>query len=161
MSEKITCEALIEGGQASAGPPIGPTLGGTGVNLLQIVQKINEKTQNYEGLKVPVKITVDTTSKEFEISVGTPPTSALLLNAAKAEKGSGTVGADYAGDLSMDQIIRIAKSKQENVTAASLKATIKTVLGTARSCGLKVDGQPVKEVMDALDEGKYQDLLKE
>jgi len=74
---KVTCEALVEGGKASAGPPIAPVLGPTGVNLYSVVTRINELTEDLKGLKVPVTIVVDDDTKEFEITVGLPPTSAL------------------------------------------------------------------------------------
>ncbi|MHA1839951.1 MAG: 50S ribosomal protein L11 [Candidatus Ranarchaeia archaeon] len=161
MGEKVTCEALIEGGKASAGPPIGPTLGGTGANLFQIVQKINDLTKDYAGLKVPVKIVVDKDTKEFDIEVGMPPTSALLLNAAKIAKGSSNTGTENVGNVTLEQVISIAKSKMASLTAASLKNAVRTVLGTARSCGLTVDERPVQEVMIDLQEGKLDSVLKE
>ena len=161
MGEKISCEALIEGGKASAGPPIGPTLGGTGVNLLQIVEKINELTKEYTGLKVPVRIVVDTETKAFDVTVGTPPTSALLLNAAKIPKGSPTVGTEIAGNVTFDQIITIAKSKQDTLTSSDLKSSVSTILGTAQSCGITVDEKSVKDILVEIKEGKLDSVLKE
>ena len=112
MSEKKVIEALISGGQATAGPPLGPALGPLGVNVLAIVNKINEVTKDFAGMKVPVKITVNTETKEFEVTVGTPTTSALIVSELKIEKGSGTPKTEKAGDLTMEQLIRIAKAKQ-------------------------------------------------
>ncbi len=161
MGEKVTCEALVEGGKASAGPPIGPTLGGTGVNLLDIVKEINEKTKDFTGLKVPVKIIADTGTKQFEVEVGMPPTSALLINAAKASQGTGTAGTDFVGSISFDQVVKIAKSKQEKLTAGSLKTMVKTVLGTAQSCGIKVDDKPAPEIIDGINQGEFDDQLSQ
>ena len=82
-----TIEALVDGGKASAGPPLGPALGPLGVNIGAIVGEINNKTKNFDGMKVPVKIIVDEKTKEFTITIGTPPTSALILKELGIEKG--------------------------------------------------------------------------
>ena len=104
--QKVKVSALVEGGKASAGPPIGPALGSTGVNLYQVVQKINEITSEYKGLKVPVNITVDRETKEFEVEVGMPPTSALIIKEVKeTEKGSGAAGTDLVGNIPFSKIV--------------------------------------------------------
>lgn len=109
MSEKKTVDLLVSGGQATAGPPLGPALGPLGVNVLEIVNKINELTKDYAGMKVPVKVTVDPETKEFEVTIGTPTTSALIVRELKIEKGSGTPNTEKVGNLTMEQIIRISK----------------------------------------------------
>ena len=75
MGEKKSISALVSGGEASAGPPLGPALGPMGVNVLQVVNTINEKTKDFPGMKVPVKVEVDTETKKFTIEVGIPPHS--------------------------------------------------------------------------------------
>ena len=90
MSQSKVVESLVNGGQATAGPPLGPALGPLGVNVLSIVNKINEMTNQYAGMKVPVKIIVDTETKSFEVSVGIPTTSALIVSELGVKKGSGT-----------------------------------------------------------------------
>ena len=102
MAEII--EALVDGGNATPGPPLGPVLGPLGINIMDVVKVINEKTKAFEGMKVPVKVIVDTATQEFEITVGTPPTSALILKELKLEKGSSNPRADKVGDLSMEQV---------------------------------------------------------
>jgi large subunit ribosomal protein L11 len=161
MSEKKVIEALISGGQATAGPPLGPALGPLGVNVLAIVNKINEVTKDFAGMKVPVKITVDTETKEFEVTVGTPTTSALIVSELKIEKGSGSPKTEKVGDLSMEQLIRVAKVKRAEVLARNLKAAVKEVLGSCVSMGVTVDGRDPKEVQKEIDQGKYDELLKE
>ena len=99
MAKLVNVNALVEGGKASAGPPIGPALGPTGVNLYQVVQKINETTKDFAGLRVPVKITVDTETKLFQVEVGLPPTSALVLREVNQPKGSGKPNEQKVGDL--------------------------------------------------------------
>lgn len=155
MSEKKVVEALVSGGQATAGPPLGPLLGPLGVNVLAIVNKINEVTKDYAGMKVPVKIAVDTETKEFEVSVGTPTTAALIVSELKVEKGSGTPKTQKVGNLSMEQLVRIAKVKRTELLSRSLKAAVKEVLGSCVSMGVTVEGKEPKEVQKEIDEGKH------
>ena len=159
MGEMKIVEALVSGGQATAGPPLGPALGPLGVNVLAIVTKINEITKDYSGMKVPVKISVDTDNKEFEVSVGTPTTSALLVSELGVTKGSGTPNTDKIGDLSLEQVIRIAKVKIEDVLARDLKAAVNEVLGTGVSMGVTVEGKDPREVQKEIRNGKHDALL--
>ena len=101
MGEKKVVELLVSGGQANAGPPLGPALGPLGLNVMAVVTKINELTKDYAGMKVPVKITADSEDKSFEVSVGTPTASALIVAELKIEKGSGTPNTLKVGNLSM------------------------------------------------------------
>ncbi|MHA1231906.1 MAG: 50S ribosomal protein L11 [Candidatus Helarchaeota archaeon] len=157
----VKVSALIEGGKASAGPPIGPALGATGVNLYQVVQKINEITKDFKGLKVPVHITVNRETKEFEIEIGMPPTSALIIKEIKeVEKGSSTPGSEYVGDISFDKIVEIAKKKEKYLFGKDLKKRVKTIIGTCQSCGITIDGKKPKEILKEINENKYDDLLK-
>jgi large subunit ribosomal protein L11 len=156
MSEaKKIVEALVAGGQATAGPPLGPALGPLGVNVLVIVNKINEVTKDYAGMKVPVKIIVDTETKEFEVTVGTPTASALIVSELKIEKGSGSPKAQKVGDLSMEQVVRIAKLKQAELLSTNTKAAVKEILGTCVSMGATVEGKDPREVQKEIDEGKH------
>ncbi len=159
MSEKKIVEALVNGGQANAGPPLGPALGPLGVNVLAIVDKINEITKAYSGMKVPVKISVDTESKEFEVTVGTPTTSALIISELGVEKGSGAPNTEKIGDLSLEQAIRIAKLKSDNILARDLKGAVNEVLGTGVSMGVTVEGKDPREVQKEINEGKHDALL--
>ena len=159
MGEKKIVEALISGGQATAGPPLGPALGPLGVNVLAIVNKMNEITSDYSGMKVPVKVSVDTDTKEFEVSVGTPTTSALLVSELGITKGSGVPSTEKVGDLSLDQVVRIAKVKAEDVLARDLKGAVKEILGTSVTMGVTVEGKDPREVQKEVDKGKHDALL--
>ena len=152
---KKTVEALVAGGQATAGPPLGPALGPLGVNVLAIVNKINDVTKDYAGMKVPVKVIVDPETKEFEVAVGTPTASALIVSELKVEKGSGSPKAQKIGDLSMEQLVRIAKMKRVEQLAPTIKAAVKEILGTCVSMGVTVEGKDPKEVQKEIDEGKH------
>ncbi len=159
MGEKKIVEALVNGGQATAGPPLGPALGPLGVNVLAIVTKINEITQDYSGMKVPVKISVDTDNKEFEVTVGTPTTSALLVSELGVTKGSGTPNTEKIGDLSLDQVIRIAKVKADDILGRDLKAAVKEVLGTGVSMGVTIEGKDPRIFQQEIDDGKHDAAL--
>jgi large subunit ribosomal protein L11 len=161
MSEaKKVVEALVAGGQATAGPPLGPALGPLGVNVVAIVNKINEVTKDYAGMKVPVKVIVDTETKQFEVTVGTPTTSALIVSELKIEKGSGSPKAQKVGNLNMDQIVKIAKMKSAELLSTNLKRSVKEVLGSCVSMGVTAEGKDPKEVQKEVDEGKYDSILR-
>ncbi|MFX0113620.1 MAG: 50S ribosomal protein L11 [Candidatus Hodarchaeota archaeon] len=153
-----TVEALVEGGKASPGPPLGPALGPLGVNIKAIVDKINEATKSFAGMKVPVSVIVQA-DKTFEIEVGIPPTSALLAKEAGVEKGSGTAGTEPAADLKMESVVKVAKMKLDVMLAFTLKSAVKEVLGTAVSAGYTVEGSSPQEIQKAIDEGEYDSLF--
>jgi large subunit ribosomal protein L11 len=159
MGEKKVVELLVSGGQATAGPPLGPALGPLGVNVLAIVNKINELTKDYSGMKVPVKVTVDPETKQFDVSVGTPTMSALIVSELKIEKGSGTPSTQKVGNLTMEQVIRIAKIKRPELLAKTLKLAVKEVLGSCVSMGVTVEGKDPREMQREIDEGKYDEVL--
>ena len=153
MTEKV--EALVEGGKASAGPPLGPALGPLGVNIMQIINTINEKTKQFDGMKVPVKVLVDPKTKNFEIEVGTPPASSLIIKELGLEKGSGSAATHKVGNLTVDQAIKIAKMKEDNLLGKELKQKTKEVIGTCVSLGVTVEGKKPKEIQKAIDEGEF------
>ena len=101
---KDTVEILIEGGSATPGPPLGPAIGPFGINMMQVVEEINEKSADFKGMKVPVIVTIDSDTKDFEIAIGTPPTTALIMDELNIEKGSHEPGTEVAADLSVDMI---------------------------------------------------------
>ena len=159
MAEKKVVELLVSGGQATAGPPLGPALGPLGVNVLAIVNKINELTKDYSGMKVPVKVTVDPETKEFEVSVGTPTTSALIVSELKIKKGSGTPSTEKVGNLTIEQVMRIVKLKRPELLAKTLKAAAKEVLGSCVSLGVTVEDKDPRETQREIDEGKYDEIF--
>jgi large subunit ribosomal protein L11 len=159
VSEKKVIDALVSGGQATAGPPLGPALGPLGVNVLAIVNKINEITKSYTGMKVPVKITVDVETKEFEVSVGTPTTSALIVSELGVEKGSVAPNTEKIGNLSLQQVVKIAKLKHSELLARNLRYAAKEVLGSCVSMGVTVEEKDPREVQKEIDEGKHDALL--
>jgi large subunit ribosomal protein L11 len=150
-------EALVPGGKASAGPPLGPALGPLGVNVAQVVAKINEQTKDLNGMQVPVKIKVKSRT-EFEIEVGTPPTSALILKEMGVEKGTGDK--TVVGNLTMEQVLKIANVKRKGLLSKTMKNAAREVIGTAGSLGATIDGMPSKEAQAAVVSGKYDEILE-
>lgn len=162
---KITIQALIEGGKATMGPPLGPQLGPSGVNPGLVIAAINEKTSAFIGMSVPIKVIVDKDAKTFEIEVGTPPTSGLI----KGELGlkepvkeeAGVKGKKTIGNLTFDQVVKIAGMKRSATLAKTLKAGAMEVMGTCVSLGVTVEGKKPQEVQAEVKEGKWDKQLKE
>jgi large subunit ribosomal protein L11 len=160
LGEKKQVEALLNGGEATAGPPLGPALGPLGVNVLQIVNRINELTSGYSGMKVPVRVIVDVETKAFEVEIGTPTTSALIVKELGIEKGSGNPKAEKAGNLTVEQVVKIAKMKLPASYALSDNSAAKEVLGSCISMGITVDGRDPREIQKEISEGKWDKLFK-
>jgi large subunit ribosomal protein L11 len=155
MGEKKIINVLVTGGEASAGPPLGPALGPLGVNVLGIVNEINSKTGDFKGMRVPVKVEVDQETKKFEVSVGTPTTSALVAKESGSAKGSAKPNVDFVGDLSIDKVISIARSKMSGSYAKTIQSAAKEVIGSCVSMGVKVEGKDPREAMADLEAGKW------
>lgn len=160
MSEKKIVEALVNGGQATAGPPLGPVLGPLGLNVLAVVNKINELTKSYAGMKVPVKIEIDVGTKEFGVTIGIPTTLALIVKELGISKGSGTPNTNKVGNLTMEQLIRVVRQKQDTFLSKNLKGAVKETLGSCSSMGVTVDGKDAKIVQEEIDKGLYDEFLK-
>lgn len=161
MGIKKTFKFIVEGGKATAGPPIGPALGPLGLNLMEVVDKINKATKEFSGMKVPVEVEVDVDEKVFEVKVGTPTVAALIIRELRVEKGSSKPSVEKVGDLSMAQVVKIAKIKRPSLLSKTLKAAVKEVLGACLSMGVTVDGKDPKQVQREVDQGLYDELLKE
>jgi len=160
MGDKQKISSLVTGGQASAGPPLGPALGPMGVNIMQVIEAINEKTKDFDGMKVPVTVSVDTETKKWEIEIGIPSAAALVLKEAGIQKGSGTSGTDWVADVGIDTIVKVAKTKLDSSYATSLKSVAKEIIGTCLCLGIKIEGKTPKEITVEINEGKFDDKLK-
>ena len=157
MPDKV--EVLVDGGRASPGPPLGPALGPMGVNIVKVVAEINEKTKAFAGMKVPVKIVIEK-DKTWKITVGTPPTSALIMAELKIEKATGASRVNMSGNLKFEQVVKIAKMKENDLMGDTLLRKVKEVLGSCESMGVSVDGQEAKDVQREVGKGKYNAKLK-
>ena len=157
---KIVVKALVTGGAASGGPPIGPAVGPTGINIKDVVDAVNEKTMLFKGLTVPVRIECDPETKQFEIFVETPSTASLLLKELGIEKGSINSSEKKAGDLTLEQVINVTNAKKDIFLSKTFKNAVKTVLGTALSVGVTVEGNDPRVVQKKIDNGDYDDVIK-
>ena len=155
MGEKQIINVLVTGGEASAGPPLGPALGPLGVNVLGIVNEINKQTADFKGMRVPVKVEVDKESKQFAIIVGTPTTSALVAKESGIAKGSAKPNVDFVGELTMDKVVTIAKSMIAGSYAATTRSAVKEVVGSCVSMGVKIEGMDARALMKEIDAGKW------
>lgn len=154
-----TVEVLVEGGRATPGQPLGPALGPLGVNIPKIVAEINNKTRAFDGMKVPVKIIIDSKTKDFEVKVGTPPTSSLISKELGVEKGSGSPKANKVGNLSIAQAIKIAEMKGDSLMGKDLKMRVLEVVGTCTSMGVTIEGMEPKVARNEILAGKFDQQL--
>ena len=157
---RIIVRALITGGAASGGPPIGPAVGPTGINIKDVVDAVNEKTMLFKGLTVPVRIECDPVTKQFEIFVETPSTASLLLKELGVEKGSINSSEKKSGDLTLEQVITVTNAKKDIFLAKTFKNAVKTVLGTALSIGATVEGSNPRDIQKRIDAGEYDDKIQ-
>ena len=160
MTDNKSISAFVTGGEASAGPPLGPALGPMGVNVLQVVNTINDKTKDFSGMKVPVRVEVDPDTKKFTVEVGVPPTAALINKEAGVNKGSGTAGTTFAGNIGIESAIKIAKMKLDRSYARDIRGAVQEVIGTCVSLGMRVDNKPAKEIYADIGSGKYDEALQ-
>lgn len=159
MSE-TTVTTLVEGGQASAGPPLGPELAPIqGVDVGEIVNAINEETEDFQGMEVPVDVIVDEDTGSFEIEVGKPPIAALIKDEIGIDSGSGEPNKNKVADMDFETACKLARMKESDLLAMDLRGAVKEVIGSAQSMGITVDGKDAYEVQQEISEGKYDDRL--
>jgi len=142
MAKKVTAYVKLQvaAGKANPSPPVGPALGQHGVNIMEFCKAFNAQTQNLEpGLPTPVVITVYS-DRSFTFITKTPPAPVLLKKAAGIQSGSGRPNTQKVGKVTKQQIEEIAKTKLQDMNAASLETAMRSIAGTARSMGLEVEG---------------------
>jgi large subunit ribosomal protein L11 len=151
---KEVVESLVEGGKATAAPPLGPALGPKGVNIGLVITEINKKTAVFKGMQVPVKIIIDSATKSFDITVGTPPAAELIKKEAGVEKGAGNP-LDHVADIKIEQVIKIAKMKEDALTGKTMKSRVKEVIGTCNSMGVMVEEMHARDALRAVEQGRF------
>lgn len=140
MAEKEIAKIIklqIPAGKATPAPPVGPALGGTGINIMQFVKEFNDKTAKEAGMIIPIVLTVYK-DKSFTFITKEPPMAVLIKKAAKIEKASGKPNIDKVATITKAQVEEIAKQKMPDLNAASLEAAMSMVEGTARSMGVLI-----------------------
>jgi large subunit ribosomal protein L11 len=152
-----TIELLVEGGEATAGPPLGPALGPTDVNVGEVVGAINEETADFEGTEVPVTVTIE--DGEYEIDVGLPPTSALIKDELGFDTGSGRPQAEFVADMSAEELKKVAEMKADDLLSYDTKNAAKEIAGSCVCLGVKIEGEDPREAARRIDEGEFDDVL--
>jgi large subunit ribosomal protein L11 len=160
MPETKTVSALVVGGEATAGPPLGPALGPLGVNVMQIVKEINEQTKDYAGMRVPVKVNVETETKKFTVEVGIPTASALIVKESGIAKGSATPKTAPAGNLTITSLVKIAKAKMSQSYGRDAKSVAREVAGSCVSMGVTIEGKPAREFLAEMSEHKWDEAFE-
>jgi large subunit ribosomal protein L11 len=155
-----TIEVLVPGGQADPGPPLGPELGPTPVDVQAVVEAINDQTAAFDGTEVPVTVAYDDDGS-FDIEVGVPPTAELIKDEAGFETGSGEPQTNFVADLSTDQIRQIAEQKRSDLLAYDLKNAAKEVVGTCVTLGVTIEGEDPREFKQRIESGEYDDAFAE
>jgi len=149
---------LVPGGQANPGPPLGPELGPTPVDVQAVVSQINEETAAFDGTEVPVTVDYDDDGS-FSIEVGVPPTAELIKDEAGFDTGSGEPQENFVADLSVDQVKQIADQKHSDLLSYDLKNAAKEVVGTCTSLGVTIEGENPREFKQRIDDGEYDDVF--
>ena len=155
-----TIEVLVPGGEADPGPPLGPELGPTPVDVQAVVGEINDQTAAFDGTEVPVTVSYDDDGS-FDIDVGVPPTAALVKDELGFETGSGKPNEEFVEDMSLDQLKTVAEQKLPDLLAYDTKSAAKEVAGTCVSLGVTIEGQDAREFKQRIDEGEYDDVFAE
>ena len=149
-----TIEVLVPGGQANPGPPLGPELGPTPVDVQAVVQTINDQTEAFDGTEVPVTIDYEDDGS-FSVEVGVPPTAELIKDEAGFETGSGEPQENFVADLSTEQVKQIAEQKHSDLLSYDLKNAAKEIVGTCTSLGVTIEGEDPREFKEKIDAGEY------
>jgi len=160
MGDKTTINTLVEGGSASAGPPLGPELGPLPTNVGEVVSEINEKTKDFEGMEVPVDVIVDEDTGDFEIEVGKPPAAQLIFDELGISGGSGEPNLNKVADMDFETACKVARMKASDLLAMDLRGAVKEIIGTADSSGITIDGKDARDVQQEIADGKYDDRLE-
>jgi len=153
-----TIEVLVPGGQANPGPPLGPELGPTPVDVQAVVSEINEQTEAFDGTEVPVTVEYDDDGS-FSIEVGVPPTAELIKDEAGFDTGSGRPQEEFVADLTVEQVKQIAEQKLPDLLAYDAKQASKEVVGTCTSLGVTIEGENPREFKERIDAGEYDDAF--
>ena len=152
-------KAIVDAGKASAGAPLGPALGPTGVNIGAVVAEINEKTKAFEGMKIPVTISIDAKNKSFEIKVGSPSAAALIIKELGIAKGAATPKTEKVGNMTIQQLKKVAEMKMTGLSSSKIKSAMNEIAGTAKQMGITIEGKDAREITKEIKAGKWDSAI--
>lgn len=152
---------MVDGGDMKPGPVIAQKLGPMGINMGKVIQEVNKETGSFKGMKVPVELDVDAKTKNFTIKISTPPVAELLKKELGLELGSGRAKIIKMGNASIEQIIKVARTKQQGMLSKDLKAAVKSVVGSCVSLGILIENKEAKEIEKEISLGKFDKEIKE
>lgn len=141
------------------GPTVAQKLGPLGLNIGKLISDINTATSKFKGIKVPVSLDIDSKTKQVKIEVSTPPTSGLLKKDLGIEKGTAMSKKVKVGNASMEQIISVAKTKEDGMLVNNFKKAVKSVVGSCVSLGILIESKEAKDVSKEIDSGIYDNLI--
>lgn len=150
---------LVTGGNAKPGPALSQQLGPLGINLGKLIGEVNKASEKYKGMKVPVIVDIDPGTKSFKITVKRPPTAELVKKELALDKGAGDAKIKV-GNIAIEQIIKIAKEKQDDMLVNSFREAVKNVIATCTSVGVLVEGKEPKEVIQLINNGQFSELIE-
>jgi large subunit ribosomal protein L11 len=150
-----TIKLLVDGGEMKPGPAVGQQLGPLGINIGEVISKVNEATKEFKGMKVPAILDIDPKTKDIKIEVSSPPASELLKKEIGLEKGSGEQRKEKVANISIEQIIKVAKIKHPNMLSRDFKSTVKTIIGSCTSLGILVESKEPTETIQKVDNGEF------
>ncbi len=152
----MNIKLLIDGGDMKPGPAIAQQLGPIGINIGQVISKVNEATKEFKGMKVPVKLDINEKTKDFTVETSSPPTSELLKKELNLEKGTSDHRNIKVGNASIEDVIKITKIKYPNMLEKDFKTAVKSILGTCASIGILVENQGPNELIHKIDSGRFE-----
>jgi len=151
---------IVEGGKMQPGPAVAQQLGPMGINIGNVISDVNEATKDFKGMNVPVELDVDPKTKKYDIKVLSPSMSELIKKELGVEKGSGESGKIWVGNMGIESLIKVAKTKMNGLLARDLKAALKLAVVSCVSLGILVENKNPKEVEEDIDSGKYDKEIK-
>jgi large subunit ribosomal protein L11 len=151
---------MVDGGDMKPGPAIAQQLGPMGINIGKVIADVNAATKEFKGMTVPVNLDVDAKTKNYTVKVLSPSVSSLLKKELSLESGSGARKKTTVGNISMEQIIGIAKTKHSGMLAKDFLSAVKSVVGSAMSLGILIDNKDPKEISQDIKDGKYDKEIK-
>ena len=152
---------LVVGGSMKPNANVSQKLGPLGLNMGKIIADANKATTEYQGIKVPIVLDIDTGTKQVKVKVLTPPTSELIKKEIGVTKGSGQPNNIKIANIPLEMVIKVAKIKEKDMVVTNLKSAVNSVLGSCVTLGIFVESKDAREVIEDINKGEYKDLISQ